>query len=130
MHISPADISFTAIRSPGNGGQNVNKVSTAIHLRFDIPASGLPVWLKDRLLARADSRITADGIIIIKAHNFRTQEQNREDATARLQDLVDAAAVTEKKRKSTKATRGSQVRRLAKKSIRGDVKANRRRPDL
>ncbi len=121
------EMDFSAIRAQGAGGQNVNKVSSAIHLRFDIPASSLPDAIKARLLALNDQRITGDGVVVIKAQTTRSQDQNRSDAMARLQALVDSVAVLPKLRKATKPTKSSERKRLETKATRGDVKKLRGR---
>ena len=120
------EIQLTAMRAQGAGGQNVNKVSSAIHLRFDIPNSSLNDFCKARLLALDDKRITSEGVLIIKAQRFRTQEQNREDALQRLQELVARAIKTHKLRQATKPTFASRQRRLESKGIRSVLKAGRR----
>jgi len=128
-HVSIPDneIDISAIRAQGAGGQNVNKVSSAIHLRFDINASSLPLFYKQRLLSLRDKRITKDGVIIIKAQTFRTQEKNREDAFERLIEIIKQVTVVNKVRRPTKPTRGSQKRRMDSKTKRSKTKALRGR---
>lgn len=119
------EIELSAIRSQGNGGQRVNKVATAIHLRFDINRSALPCVYKERLLKLADSRISTDGVIIIKAQSYRTQEQNKDDALKRLKELILSAMVVQKARRATKPTRSSQRKRVDNKTKKGATKVLR-----
>ena len=120
--VNASEVEFSAIRAQGPGGQNVNKVSCAIHLRFDVANSALPEAYKERLLALRDQRITKDGVIVLKAQQSRSQEQNKEEAMRRLQEMIDSITILPTVRRATKPTRGSQRRRLDSKSTHGQQK--------
>jgi len=123
--IPDTEIDIHAMRAQGAGGQHVNKVSSAVHLRFDVPASSLPAFYKEQLLKLKDHRISQEGVITIKAQQYRSQEQNKADALTRLRALIQSIAIPRKKRKATKPTKGSQQRRLESKTKRGRLKALR-----
>ena len=127
VSIPDNEIEISAIRAQGSGGQNVNKVSSAIHLRFDINASSLPDFYKQRLLALRDKRITKDGVIIIKAQKYRTQEKNRDDALGRLVEIIKGVTAVQKARRPTKPSRNSQKRRMDSKTQRSKIKKLRGR---
>lgn len=129
VFISESEIDISAIRAQGAGGQNVNKVSSAIHLRFDILKSSLPEFYKSRLLASKDSRITQDGILVLKAQSYRTQDMNKQDALERLVGIIKRAAIIQKTRRPTKPTKSSQKRRVEGKKKQGQQKSLRKKVD-
>jgi len=130
ISIADAEIEVSAIRSQGPGGQNVNKVASAIHLRFDIHASSLPSMYKQRLLKLNDHRINKDAVVVIKAQRYRSQDKNRIEALQRLQELLQSVTHNPKVRRPTKPTRGSQLRRMDKKKQQGEKKTMRAKPTL
>ena len=125
VQIEDWEVTEQFVRSSGPGGQNVNKVSSAIHLRFDIQASSLPDFYKERLQTLRDSRVSSEGVIVIKAQRFRSQDKNRSDALERLREIIRSVAVSQKKRRATRPTRASQKKRMDSKTRRGQVKSLR-----
>lgn len=130
LRIDDSEVDMTAIRAQGAGGQNVNKVSSAIHLRFDVSASSLPDHIKERLLSKADTRLTAEGVFVLKAQNYRTQEQNRQDAVERLSQWIGEATKVQKKRRPTRISKGAKKRRAEAKKQQSQRKDMRKKVDF